>query len=96
MSGESFTGLPNGRSPKGGSLDQDPPGGSPLDPLVGFYGWQAPIPRIFMPPWYQLILVRSKPTSRLPYQKLQYPTYVKDIDPNAHIRVFKIVIKSQW
>ncbi len=26
--------------------------------------------------------------------KLQYPTYVKNIDPNAHIRVFKKVIKT--
>jgi hypothetical protein len=29
----------------------------------------------------------------LPCQKLQYPTYVKDIDHDAHIRVFKKIIK---
>jgi hypothetical protein len=30
----------------------------------------------------------------LPYKKLQYPTYVKDIDPDAHIKVFKKAIKT--
>jgi hypothetical protein len=30
----------------------------------------------------------------LPYKKLQYPTYVKDIDSNAHIKVFKKAIKA--
>jgi hypothetical protein len=44
---------------------------------------------MFMPPWYPSIVVQSEPTSKLPYWKLQYPTYTKDIDPNAHIKVFK-------
>jgi hypothetical protein len=39
----------------------------------------------------QLIL---EPTTKLPYKKLQYPSYVKNIDPNAHIRVFKKAIKA--
>jgi hypothetical protein len=46
-----------------------------------------------MPPWYPSIVVQSEPTSKLPYWKLQYPTYTKDIDPNAHIKVFKKIIK---
>jgi len=28
----------------------------------------------------------------LPYKKLQYPTYVKDTNPDAHIRVLKKAI----
>jgi len=47
-----------------------------------------------MTPWYQLVLVQSKPTSKLPYQKFQYPTYVKDTNSDAHIRVFMKVIKT--
>jgi hypothetical protein len=35
-----------------------------------------------------------EPTTKLPYKKLQYPTYVKDIDPDAHIKVFKKAIKT--
>jgi hypothetical protein len=35
----------------------------------------------------------SKPATKLPYMKLQYPTYVKDTNPNVHIRVFKKAIK---
>jgi hypothetical protein len=31
----------------------------------------------------------SKLATKLPYIKLQHPTYVKDIDPDAHIKVFK-------
>jgi hypothetical protein len=33
--------------------------------------------------------VWSKQTNKLPYQKLQYPTYVKDTDLNVHIKIFK-------
>jgi hypothetical protein len=36
----------------------------------------------------------QKPTTKLPYKNLQYPTYVKDTNPDAHIRVFKKAIKS--
>ncbi len=35
-----------------------------------------------------------EPTTKLPYMKLQYPTYVNDIDPIVHIRVFKKAIKG--
>jgi hypothetical protein len=52
--------------------------------------------RMFIPPWYQPHVVQnvSKPTTKLPYRKLQYPTYVKDIDLDVHIRVFKKAIKA--
>jgi hypothetical protein len=56
--GEPFGGSPNGGSPRGGSLDRNPHG-LPSNPHVGFYGWQTPNPRIFMPLWYQLVLVLS-------------------------------------
>jgi hypothetical protein len=36
----------------------------------------------------------SKVATKLPYMKLQYPTYVKDIDLNVHIRIFKKAIKA--
>jgi hypothetical protein len=39
----------------------------------------------------QLVL---KPATKLPYKKLQYPTYVKDIYSSPHIRVFKNAIKA--
>ncbi len=45
-------GLPNGRSLGGGSLDQNPLGRLPPDPLIRFYGRQTFDPRIFMSPWY--------------------------------------------
>ncbi len=47
-----------------------------------------------MPPWYQSVPVQSKPISKLPYQKFQYPTYVKDTDLDAHIKVFKKAIRA--
>jgi hypothetical protein len=51
---------------------------------------------MFIPPWYQPPVVQPilKPTTKLPYRKLQYPTYVKDIDLDAHIKVFKNAIKA--
>jgi hypothetical protein len=60
-------------------------------PLVELYEWLALDPRIFMPPWYPTLT--TKPTSKLPYQKLQYPTYMKDTNPNTHIKVFKKAIR---
>ncbi len=93
-SGEPLGGSPNGGSPGGGSFDRNPARGLPPNPHVRIYGWQALDPMIFMPPSYQPVLVLSKPTSKLPYQKLQYPTYVKDINPNDHIRVFKKTIRA--
>jgi len=49
---------------------------------------------MFIPPWYQppIVQLMSELATKLPYKKLQYPTYVKDTDPNAHIRVFKKAI----
>jgi hypothetical protein len=35
-----------------------------------------------------------EPTTKLPYKKLQYPTYIKDTDSDAHIKVFKKAIKT--
>ncbi len=35
-----------------------------------------------------------KPTTKLPYKKLQYQTYVKDTNSDVHIRVFKKAIKA--
>jgi hypothetical protein len=51
---------------------------------------------MFIPPWYQPHVVQLvlEPTTKLPYKKLQYPTYVKDIDPDVHIKVFKKAIKA--
>jgi hypothetical protein len=51
---------------------------------------------MFIPPWYQPPIVQpiSKPTTKLPYKKLQYLTYVKNIDPSGHIKVFKKAIKT--
>lgn len=47
-----------------------------------------------MPPWYQPVAIQFEPTSKLSYHKFQYLTYVKDINLDAHIRVFKKVIKA--
>jgi hypothetical protein len=58
----------------GGSLNQDPPKGLPHDPCVGFYEWMTLDSRMLMPPWYPSVVVQFEPTSKLPYQKLQYPT----------------------
>jgi hypothetical protein len=65
--------------------------GLPPNPFVGLYKWLAFDLKKFMQPWYPPIT--TKPTSKLPYQKLQYPTYMKDINPNVHIKVFKKIIK---
>ncbi len=39
----------------------------------------------------QLVL---EPTTKLPYRKLQYLTYVKDTDSDVHIEMFKKTIKA--
>jgi hypothetical protein len=51
---------------------------------------------MFIPPWYRPLVVQlvPEPTTKLPYRKLQYPTYVKNIDPDAHVRVFNKAIKA--
>jgi len=85
--GDSF----RGSSPRG-----DPPKKPLVNPHVGYFGWPTPSPHMFIPPWYQPLIVQlvSEPTTKLPYKKLQYPTYVKNTDPNAHIRIFKKAIKA--
>ncbi len=52
--------------------------------------------RMFIPPWYQPLVVQpiSKPTTKLPCKKLQYPTYVKDTNSNVHNKMFKKPIKA--
>jgi methionine salvage enolase-phosphatase E1 len=51
---------------------------------------------MFIPPWYQPPIVQpiSEPTTKLPYKKIQYPTYVKDTNSDAHIKVFQKAIKA--
>ncbi len=51
---------------------------------------------MFIPPWYQQPIVQFvlEPTIKLSYKKLQYPTYVKNTNLNAHIKVFKKAIKA--
>jgi hypothetical protein len=85
-----------GDSLGGSSLKGDPLGEPLLNALIGPFGWSTPDLRMLIPPWYQPLVVQpiSELATKLPYMKLQYPTYVKNIDPNAHIRVFKKVIKT--
>ncbi len=45
---------------------------------------------------YPSVVIRLEPTNNFLYRKLQYPTYVKDIDLHVHIRVFKKTIKANW
>jgi len=51
---------------------------------------------MFIPPWYQPPIVQHvlDLATKLPYKKLQYPTYVKDTNLDAHIKVFKKAIKA--
>jgi hypothetical protein len=64
--------------------------------LLDLFGWLTLDPSMSIPSWYQPHVVQlvSKATTKLPYRKLQCPTYVKDIDPDAHIIVFKKAIKT--
>ncbi len=91
LSGELLGSSPNGISLRKGSLNWNSLGGLTPKPLVELYEWLALDPRIFMPPWYPTLT--TKPTSKLPNQKLQYPTYMKDTNPNTHIKVFKKAIR---
>jgi hypothetical protein len=52
-------------------------------------------PRMFMPPWFASIIdnIYESKQPNYPYKKLQYPTSVNDIDPNAHIKVLKRPLK---
>ncbi len=85
-----------GDSPRGSSPKGDPLGEPPFNPHVGSFRWLTLDLHMFIPPWYQPPVVQlvSKLATELPYKKLQYPTYVKDTDPNVHIIVFKKAIKA--
>jgi hypothetical protein len=67
----------------------------PFNPPIESFGWPAPNLHMFITPWYQPLVMQPIPklTTKLPYKKLQYPTYVRDIDMDVHIRVFKKAIK---
>jgi len=90
-----FTHQPLDGGQPGDSPRRNPPKGPPFNPHVRSYGWPTPNLHMFIPPWYQPLIVQLVPNSitKLPYRKLQYPTYVKNTNPNAHIRVFKKAIK---
>jgi hypothetical protein len=50
---------PHGGLLGGGSPNQYPPRGSPLNPHVGLYGWSTLDPRMFMPLWYSLVVLKE-------------------------------------
>jgi hypothetical protein len=81
---------------RGSSPEKDMPSGPSFNPPIESFGWLAPNPHMFTPPWYQPLVVQLvlEPTTKLPYRKLQYPTYVEDTNHDAHIRVFKKAIKA--
>ncbi len=85
-----------GDSPRGSSLEINLLGEPPFNPPIGSYGWLAPYQCMFIPPWYQPPFVQPilKPTTKLPYKKLQYLTYVKDTNLDAYIKMFKKAIKT--
>jgi hypothetical protein len=91
---------PNERKPRyshgGGSPKGNSPKEPPFDPHVGSFGWPTLDLHMFIPPWYQPPVVQLvlEPTTKLSYKKLQYPTHVKNIDLDPHIRVFKNAIKA--
>jgi hypothetical protein len=84
--------------PLDGGQPRDSPGrNSPKGyPLVGLFRWPTLDPHMFIPPLYQPPIVQlvPEPTTKRPYMKLQYPTYVKDTNLDAHIKMFKKVIKG--
>ncbi len=79
----------------GSSFEKEPPRGPPLNPLVGSYGCPTPDPHMIIPPWYQPPIVQPilELVTKVPYMKLQYPTYVKNTNPNTHIKILKKAIK---
>ncbi len=60
-------------------------GGGGLGPLglLGYFGLPMVNPR--RPPL---------PPNRPYHRPLKYPGYVKDFDPNAHVKVFKVTIRA--
>ncbi len=55
---------------------------SPCSPILN-------IKRILQP-----LVTSPKLATKLPYKKLQYPTYVRNTNPDVHIKVFKKAIKT--
>jgi hypothetical protein len=51
---------------------------------------------MFIPPWYPPLATQFvlELAIKLPYRKLQYPTYVKNTDLSAHIKIFKKATKA--
>jgi hypothetical protein len=89
---------PDGGQPRdsheGSSLKGDLLREPPFNPLVGPFGCLVLDLHMFIPPWYQPPIVQpmSKLITKLPYMKLQYLTYGKDTNPDAHIKVLKKAI----
>jgi hypothetical protein len=81
--------------PNGGQFGDSPqrslPRKPPFNPLVGSFKWLTPDPHMFISSWHQPPIIQPIPE---PVTKLQYPTYVKDTDLDAHIRMFKKTIKA--
>ncbi len=73
---------PSGETLEGRSPKEYPLGGPPFNPP---YGCPTFNPKMFMPPWYPLVGIQPKKINKSPYKKLQYLTYIKDINPNVHI-----------
>ncbi len=90
---------PNGGQPRD-SLGISSHGGDPLkeppfNPPVGSFGWPTPYLHMLYHHGINHLLCnlfQNQPPAAI--QKLQYPIYVKDTDPNVHIRVFKKAIKT--
>jgi len=77
-------------------VEENLPRGPPFNLAIGSFGCPTLDLRMFIPPWYQPPVVQlvSKLATKLPYMKLQYPTYVKDTNLDVHIKVFKKAIKA--
>jgi hypothetical protein len=68
-----------------------PRGEPPINPHVESFGWPTPNPHMFILSCYPPLTLQHvpKPTTKLPFKKLQYLTYVKNTNLNVYIRVFK-------
>jgi hypothetical protein len=75
--------------------------GQPLDPAGGGLDPQGP-PRPPRPPkplgYFGMPIMNSSkpllPPNRPYHHPLDYPKYVKDSDPDAHVKVFKVAIRA--
>jgi hypothetical protein len=57
-------------SPRESSPKGNPLGGPPFNPPIGSYRWPTPNPHMFIPPWYQPLVMQlvPKPATKLPYR----------------------------